>query len=173
MDVTEKLSELLYDANPTINVDKALLEAKSLISQGADVNDEISFDDFSLSSLALVCRNFSTEFDKLREFNIKVAEELVLAGAKINEHCYYWYDNSIKDDYDLEDYTPLDYLILEGGQYGLNQDTYRLAKIMITSLSKKEMKDYLKKFRHPDTFHGLVNIFKQFGLYDEHIEYMF
>ena len=77
------------------------------VCNGADVNDEIHYDDYYESLLALVCRKLGGEYDKLTEFNFKIAEELVLAGAKINEYGFTYYNDQIKDDYVFEDYTHL------------------------------------------------------------------
>jgi hypothetical protein len=62
---------------------------------------------------------------------------------------------------------------LNGGIEGINQNTYRLAKLMITSLSSEKLKFYLQHNRKESTFIGLQNILKVFDKYDSYIEYMF
>lgn len=165
---TDCLVDIITNTNTSGNYQIELIKIKELIALGADVDYEFKDEDYNNSLLSLVCANFQSDKECLVSFNFEVAELLILGGAKINV-AYDIYD----EEFEIENkFTPLDYLILKGGEYGLTQDTYRLAKIMITSLSKKEMKHYLYNYRNKMTFKGLVNIFQEFGIYEEHMEYM-
>lgn len=165
------LDELLYNTtlfeydplSDSLEKEKEVIEnIQVLLDNGANPNNLLYWDkhmDEDETLLSYVIMN-SFSHDRYFSFYSQVAELFISAGADIT---------NIAES----KYTALDHLILSGGTNGINQDTYRLAKFMITSLSDKKMKYYLLHHRKEETFIGLQNILKAFNKYDIHIEYMF
>lgn len=167
----EELDELLYNATlydydhffDFFQKEKEIIEnIRVLLDDGANPDNLTYWDDNMDEDETLLSYVIIATFadDRYFSFYSQVAELFISAGADIT------YISESK-------YTALDHLILSGGKNGINQDTYRLAKLMITSLSDKKMKYYLLHHRKEETFIGLQNILKAFNKYDNHIEYMF
>ena len=168
MEAHDILDDQLYNLIFLTNEDKNnLKKIEKLILNGADVNNAI-FDKHTGCMeviLSIVIDNLhNSSSGKITDYYANVAELLLKHGARVD---------SVDDDPDCDCLSALDNLILLGGKYGLNQNTYRLAKIMITSLNDKDMKHYLIHHRNLKTFTGLQNILKEFCRYDKYIEYMF
>ena len=108
-----------------------------------------------------IIRMSNSNTGKIVDYYAEVAEMLLSHGAS-----FHFCDDDCG-------YTALDHLILQGGKHGLNQNTYRLAKIMITSLNEEQTRSYLRQFRNQETFNGLIKIFQEFNRYDKYLEYMF
>ncbi len=157
----EELVELIF--NTYENKDN-LNEIEELIEDGANIN-YVFYNKYSECAETMLSsairRMYNKNTDKIIEYYTEVAEILLSYGATFN-----FRDNDCGC-------TALDYLILEGGEHGLNQNTYRLAKIMITSLNEEQTKSYLRQFRNQETFNGLINIFKEFNRYYKYLQYMF
>ncbi len=167
----ERIDELLYratiwDYDPVRNSfqkEKEVIEnIQVLLDNGANPNNLSYWDEDMDEVETLLSYVIMKTFCHDRNFSFysQVAELFINAGADIT--------NIVESKY-----TALDHLILNGGTNGINQDTYRLAKLMITSLSNDKMKFYLLHHRKEETFIGLQNILKAFNKYDVHIEYMF
>jgi len=167
----ERLDELLlkatiHDYDPfwdSSQKEKEVLKnIQVLLDNGANPNNLIYWDKYMDNEETLLSYVVIKIFwnDKNFSFYSQVAELFIQAGADIT-------------DITESKFTALDYLILNGGIEGINQNTYRLAKLMITSLSSEKLKFYLQHNRKESTFIGLQNILKVFDKYDSYIEYMF
>ena len=170
---TDELSDLLFSVgNNNLNFIDLKNEIKLLIEKGADVNATRYYSGYDeegnyiegrqlfLSYISNSLAHFLNKNIELFERYAQIIEILILNGAKINFRNH-------------DDYTPLDYLLMCEPIIGVNQSTYRLCKIMLTSLNKKEMNDYLLLYKHPETFIMLESALKVFGKYEEHMQYMF
>jgi len=146
-----------------------LNELETLIKKGADVNsrryyyDDINELEGNMPLLNFVCSYMNPEIENETisfERSSQVAEILILNGASIG----------VKDDYG---YTAFDYMLRYDKTNKINQSTYRLFTVMITSLTENQMNEYLLHNKNEETFSMLQNVFKVFDKYDKHIQYMF
>lgn len=158
-------------------LNSSIEEIDILIKKGACVNSGCylnSYNDDKVSLLLYVSSRLNSNDYEIGSFYFKVAELLILNGASINEKIEdkLYSKDTMEYKNDEFQFTPFDYIIIRGGDCGLNLDTYRLAKITITSLSKKDMNKYLFHHKKDETILGLTNILKEFGKFEQHLEYL-
>lgn len=157
-------------------------EIEKLISDGADVNYIDYFSKhchYEEPLLSMVIKHINSSDEKIGCYYRDVSELLITNGADVNlfggwcDYCEIDLGEKCDDEFcgACNKYTPLDWLILQGGEHGINQNTYRLAKIMITSLPDKELVKYYRNHCKPQTKNGLINILKEFNKYDKLKQY--
>lgn len=186
IDLNQKLFDTIFVHKYTGSYASDLQAIENLIASGANVNYVDYYDKYreyteSLLSMVIYILNF-VDNDEDIKYYYNVAKLLLFYGADISlfGKCDYQSHLNKKCNDDrckvCQKLTALDLLILQMDNYGIDDTIYLLFSMMVSSLSDKELINYLQHYRKSKTINILRLILQEFDRYESiektHPEYL-